>query len=105
VKNIIEAIVECDVNAKKIVDEAHAERKRIEQSIPAELERARREAYESAEIQLDSAREAAKKQTAAELDKIKVFNEQKLGDFRETYLKGRDGWVNSIYTAVIADED
>ncbi len=102
-KNIIEAIIASDVKAKKIVDEAHAGRKRIEQSIPTELEKLRREAYETAELTLGSTRAAAKEQTAAELEKIKAFHEQKLGEFREIYLAGRDGWINEIYEAVIAD--
>ena len=104
-RNIIEAIIECDGKAKKIVDRAHAKRKEIEQSIPIEIEKVRREAYEAVEVTLDAARAAAKEQTAAEIEKINAYREQKLNEFREIYLTRSEEWINNIYQAVISDAE
>lgn len=100
-KNLISAILECDRNAVKIIDDAKLEKERIEKSVFAETEALRAAAYGRADKELDILRDAERSAGIVRMNGIKEKQQKQLEEFERLYNENAEKWSDDILASVI----
>lgn len=99
-EQIINQIIEIEMSARKIVDEAKADRDSLDARIAAELDAIRAQHTEAAHAQIEAARAYDAETLAKKIEEINRLYEERLRALEQASKDNLDSWVDEIFSNI-----
>jgi len=98
---ILSKIVEAEVNARAVFDEAEMLKAGFEDYVKAHIDELRKQYFDSAEKEISSAREREKARADSKIKELDEKLETELAEVKDRYEKGREAVVLKIFKLAV----